>query len=84
MLRGLWDHHPSQVYAGLAVPVLLVPVLDADGHDADRKRAQIEEALGAIPTARACWFTGHHDIHAQRPDEVADLMHRATVDGFFS
>ena len=84
VLRGLWDHHPSQLYATLAVPVLLVPVLDADGHDADRKRTQIDEALDAIPNARACWFTGHHDIHAQRPDEVADLMHRATVDGFFA
>jgi pimeloyl-ACP methyl ester carboxylesterase len=84
VLRGLWDHHPSQLYATLAVSVLLVPVLDADGHDADRKRAQIEEALGTIPAARACWFTGHHDIHAERPDELADLMHRATLDGFFA
>ena len=30
VLRGLWEHHPSERYAGLAVPVLLAP---ADGDD---------------------------------------------------
>jgi pimeloyl-ACP methyl ester carboxylesterase len=83
VLRGLWDHHPSERYADLAVPVLLVPV---DGGEADRtarKRHDVDAALAAIPNARARWFAGEHDIHAQRPDELADVMHTMTTDGFF-
>ena len=85
VLRGLWDHHPSQLYAGLAVagPSRAGPRRATDTTPTE-SAPQIDEALAAIPTARACWFTGHHDIHAQRPDEVADLMHRATLDGFFA
>jgi len=36
-----------------------------------------------IPNARVRWFTGDHDIHAQRPTELADAMHEMTADGFF-
>jgi pimeloyl-ACP methyl ester carboxylesterase len=85
VLRGLWDHHPSDRFPRLTVPVLLVPV-DGDPGDADatrRKHADIDAAADAIANVRVCWFIGHHDIHAQRPDEVADVMHAATTDGFF-
>jgi hypothetical protein len=27
---------------------------------------------------------GDHDLHAQHPEQVADLLHRAVDDGFFS
>ena len=86
ILRGLWDHHPSARYPDVTVPVLLVAV-DGDSNDADatrRKRDDIDAAAGAIPKVRVCWFTGDHDIHAQRPDEVAALMHGATTDGYFA
>jgi hypothetical protein len=36
-----------------------------------------------IPNARVRWFTGDHDIHAQRPTELADAMDEMTADGFF-
>ena len=86
VLRGLWDHHPSTRYADVAVPVLLVPV---DGGETDRterterKRRDVDAALAAIPNARVRWFTGDHDIHAQRPDELAAVLHDLTTDGFF-
>jgi pimeloyl-ACP methyl ester carboxylesterase len=83
VLRGLWEHHPSERYPGLAVPVLLAP---ADGGDADpfrRKRRDVETAATMIPNARVRWFTGDHDIHAQHPDELASVMHEMTGEGFF-
>jgi len=84
ILRGLWEHRPSERYAGLAVPVLLAP---ADGGDTDwtpRKRRDVEAAMAAIPNARVRWFVGDHDVHAQHPRELAGVMHDMTTDGFFS
>ncbi len=83
ILRGLWDNHPMERYADVAVPVLLAP---ADSGHTDRdehKRREVEAAAGAIPNARVHWFTGDHDIHAQHPDELAGVMHAMTQDGFF-
>jgi pimeloyl-ACP methyl ester carboxylesterase len=84
VLRGLWEHLPSTRYAGLEVPALLMP---ADTGDADRlkhKRREVEAAHAAIPRAQVRWFTGHHDIHAQRPDLVAQAMRDVATDGFFA
>ena len=84
VLHGLWEHRPSELYAGIAVPVLLAP---ADGGDSDRtrkKRGDVDTAATIIPDARVHWFTGDHDIHAQHPDELAGVMHAMTVDGFFA
>ena len=47
VLRGLWEHHPSERYPDLAVPVLLAPV---DGGDTDwtrRKRRDVDARGGS-------------------------------------
>ncbi len=84
VLHGLWEHRPSELYAGLMVPVLLAP---ADGGESDRtrkKRGDVETAATIIPEVRVRWFTGDHDIHAQHPAELAGVMHAMTADGFFA
>jgi pimeloyl-ACP methyl ester carboxylesterase len=92
VLRGLWEHHPSTRYAGIAVPVLLVPA-DADGGPRTdeaasdwtrRKRRDVETAAAAIPNARVRWLAGDHDVHAQHPHELADEMLEMTTNGFFA
>ena len=84
VLHGLWEHHPSARYPALAVPVLLAPADDGDTDRISRKRRDVGEAAAAIPDARVRWFLGDHDIHAQHPDELADVMHELTTDGFFA
>lgn len=74
VLRGLWEHHPSARYASLSVPVLLVPADGGDPGWTERKRRDVDAALIAIPDAQVRWFTGDHDIHAQHPGELADVM----------
>jgi len=87
VLRGLWEHHPSERFGGISVPVLLVPA-DGGEHDGgDRARRRIGDIAAAaalIPNVRVRWFTGDHDIHAQQPDELAAVMHAMTADGFFA
>jgi hypothetical protein len=82
VLRGLWDHHPSERYADVDVPVLLVPVEHRDPAWNERVHGVIDTALATLPTARARWLVGDHDIHAQRPGELAIVMHEMTTDGF--
>jgi pimeloyl-ACP methyl ester carboxylesterase len=81
VLRGLWDHHPSERFGSVQVPVLLVP---AEGDDLEwtrRKRRDVEAALEALPDGRVRWFRGDHDIHAQHPTELADVMLTMTPSG---
>jgi pimeloyl-ACP methyl ester carboxylesterase len=74
VLRGLWDHHPSQRYAAVTMPVLLLPVERGAADRRAHKGRGVDLALATLPDARVRWFTGDHDIHAQHPDEVADVM----------
>ncbi|MDQ1396962.1 MAG: esterase [Acidimicrobiaceae bacterium] len=84
ILRGLWEHRPSQRYPQIQVPVLLVPA-GPGGDAADpEKRSVIEAAERAIPRARTHWMAGDHDIHAQHPVEMADLVAEQVVEGFFA
>jgi pimeloyl-ACP methyl ester carboxylesterase len=90
ILRGLWEHHPSERYADIGVPVLLVPAGADGGSRADdgdwarRKRRDVETAAAAIRNARVRWLAGDHDVHAQHPHELAGMMLEMTADGFFA
>jgi pimeloyl-ACP methyl ester carboxylesterase len=82
-LHGLWDHHPSRLYPGVAVPVLLVPADDGSPWSAS-KRDEVARAERSLVRARTVWFTADHDVHAQHPDAVAELLVGAVDDGFFA
>jgi pimeloyl-ACP methyl ester carboxylesterase len=86
LLRALWEHHPTGRYPEIKVPVLLVP---ADGGGADdfsaEKRRSVEEAVAAIPVAAARWFSpADHDIHAQFPDELAEMLRAEATGGLLA
>ncbi|MBV8960772.1 MAG: alpha/beta hydrolase [Actinobacteria bacterium] len=76
ILRGLWEHHPSALYASIQVPVLLVPA--AGGF------ATTDEAVGLLPRGRVRPLAGDHDLHAQHPAAVAEVLHESATDGFFT
>ena len=87
VLRGMWEHHPSELYAGLAIPRAARAGGWTSGGGGDRiarKRRDVEEAATIIPNARVRWFSGDHDIHAQHPGELAGVMHDCRADGFFA
>ncbi len=80
ILRGLWEHQPSRRYPDVRCPVLLVPADTGDASREAQKRDGVGFALSTLPRASVRWFTGDHDIHAQHPVELADVMidHLAT------
>jgi len=84
VLRGLWEHQPSSRYPGLAVPALLIAAETGDVAWTDSKHDAVDAAMAALPRGRAEWFRpAHHDVHAQRPVEVGDLLHRAVTEPDF-
>jgi pimeloyl-ACP methyl ester carboxylesterase len=85
VLRGMYDHHPFERFADVREPVLLLPAMPStpDARSASRGDV-VERARAALPNARVHAFIGDHDIHAQHPREVADVMIDAVADGFFA
>lgn len=68
ILRSMWDESPQDWYPHVAAPALLMPATVGDEVGPD-----VLTALRRIPAARLRTYPGaHHDIHLQRPHEVAD------------
>lgn len=84
VLRGLWEHMPTQLWENIQVPVLFTPASRNNDEHTVVKKDQIEHALRAVPTARVEWFTpADHDLHAQFPDRFAAVVDAAITSGFF-
>jgi pimeloyl-ACP methyl ester carboxylesterase len=76
ILRSLWEHRPSMLWAAIEVPVLFIPT-EANRDDADT-------AVCHLRKGRVVALAGHHDLHAQHPDKVAGALLDAVADGFFA
>ena len=84
VLRGLWEHRPSEVYPNVTTPVLLIPVDTGDVVWTNSKRDAVHAAIAALAHGRGEWFSpAHHDVHAQYPAEVAALLHRSATEADF-
>ncbi len=72
ILDHLWAQDPTDRWAQVQVPSLLLPVRDrTPGSDA-RARA-VDAAARACPHLRVTWLDGDHDVQAEQPAEVAAL-----------
>ncbi len=86
VLRGLWEHRPSQRYAQVQEPVLFLnaDIPDDAGAEEQAWRRQKTNAMAqvqaALPRARVEWMVGDHDLHAQHPRAVADLLRSFALD----
>lgn len=76
ILRHLWEHHPRSLYSSIDVPALLLMASDRSNQRwMSGKRDEVEGAMAELPKATVHWIEGDHDLHAQHPDVVADLIH---------
>lgn len=73
VLDHLWDHRPAARWAQVPVASLLLPVRGTMG-DGDAKARAVAAAADANPRVRVTWLDGDHDVHAERPAEVARLV----------
>jgi pimeloyl-ACP methyl ester carboxylesterase len=83
ILRELFGHRPTELFARVGCPVLMVPAdppAEAQSDPArrmDRKEviAAAERALGGPLRARTVWMRDTvHDVPLHRPDELAALL----------
>lgn len=80
LLRALWEFRPTTRYAGMKVPVVLVPADDPGFPNREGKQQAVAAAADAIPRCAVHWFSpSHHDVHAEHPDRLAEVLH-AEVD----
>jgi pimeloyl-ACP methyl ester carboxylesterase len=83
LLRALWEHRPSQLLPELPVPLLLLLADSGDDWTAVKRREADRAVALAAAGARAQWFSpGDHDLHVQRPGDVAEALAAAADDGF--
>ncbi len=80
VLRGLWEHQPSSRYPTCRCQRCSIGADTGDVAWSHSKHDAVDAALEALPVGRAVWFSpAHHDVHAQQPDAVGDLLHGATT-----
>ena len=81
VVRALWEHRPSELWARIQCPVLMIPAVGPEPHDA-RTRAVLENRRRDIATAEArlkqsqtLWMMNTiHDIPLQRPAELVEAI----------
>jgi pimeloyl-ACP methyl ester carboxylesterase len=85
IVRHMWEHRPSERYPHVNVPVMLVPA-ESDSVPGARwmgvKRDQIARAERSLAVSLTRWMRGDHDLHAQHPVQVAELVHSAADSTF--
>lgn len=83
ILRALWDHRPSQLYARIQEPVLITPADTGDREWSEHKQERVARAEEGLRRCRVRWFPETaHDIHVHRPQELAQVMLEAVSHGF--
>ncbi len=85
ILRGLWEHSPSQLFSQIEVPVLFTPATRANDPITQAKKEMVALAEQTLRRGKVVWFDpADHDLHAQHPQRFADTVHNAITEGFFA
>lgn len=79
ILDHLWEHRPAERWGQVPVASLLLPVRGGAAPAGTKQRA-VQAAVDANPRVQVTWLEGDHDVHAERPEEVVDLVLRFLAD----
>jgi pimeloyl-ACP methyl ester carboxylesterase len=83
VVRALWEHRPSELWARIACPVLMIPAVAPEPHDErtrdtlENKRRNVAAAEARLTHRQTIWMNDTvHDIPLQRPVELAEAIKR--------
>lgn len=81
VVRALWEHRPSELWAQVQCPVLMLPAVAPEPHDArtrdmlENKRRNVAVAEERLKQSRTLWMMDTiHDIPLHRPGELAEAI----------
>ncbi len=81
VVRALWEHRPSALWAQVLCPVLLVPAVAPEPHDErmrdmlENKRRNVALAEERLKQSKTMWMIDTvHDIPLHRPVELAERI----------
>jgi pimeloyl-ACP methyl ester carboxylesterase len=81
VVRALWEHRPSELWARVTCPVLMIPAVAPEPHDErtrdvlQNKRRDIATAEVRLARSQTIWMMDTiHDSPLQRPVELADAI----------
>ena len=81
VVRALWEHRPSELWARVQCPVLMIPAVGPEPHDErtrdtlENKRRNIAMAEQRLKHSQTIWMTDTiHDMPLQRPAELAEAI----------
>lgn len=74
LFRSLWETSVADSWPAVHVPAVVAVADTGDAHWTAAKRAAEPEIRRAIPDVRMEWFTAEHELHADLPQEIADLL----------
>jgi pimeloyl-ACP methyl ester carboxylesterase len=81
VVRAIWEHRPSDLWARVQCPVLMIPAVGPEPHDErtrdvlENKRHNIAVAEERLKRSQTIWLTDTiHDIPLQRPGELAEAI----------
>lgn len=83
ILRALWEQRVTEIYPKVEVPVLLLPCDDGSTWS-ERKREEVAVAEAGLRRSHTHWFEAEHDVHAQYPIKVADVLTSSLDQGLFA
>jgi len=78
ILRAMWEQAPAEVATKVKVPVLILVAENGP----PRHPAQVDHFAAGLAKSRVISMAGHHDLHAEQPDNVVDEITNALNDGF--
>lgn len=78
VVRALWEHRPSELWARVACPVLMIPAVAPEPHDErtrdtlENKRRDVATAEKSLARSQTIWLMDTiHDAPLQRQTELA-------------
>ncbi len=74
LMRALWDQDVAAGWARLDGRVLILAADTGDAAWTYAKRLAAEHLIADRPRARVAWVMGDHDIHLDRPADVAEAL----------